>query len=195
MSADTIVPGYTDPQDLNRYSYVDNDPLRYTDPTGHMRVEDGPQSKGCSNPKYCQSGKPKPANELAKLRKDKNENKGGDGKSLARASKDVVQSGPQGCEVLDCVLSAVSFGASVATFGTPPIDAIAFGIDVVATGWSTLRTEDDFAQGKISNTRRLWLNATAAAGVLPAMIHPALGAIGAGASLLNLFITTTGIPN
>ena len=36
ISADTIVPGYANPQNLNRYSYVTNNPLRYTDPTGHM---------------------------------------------------------------------------------------------------------------------------------------------------------------
>ena len=35
LSADTIVPGYTNPQNLNRYSYVTNNPLRYIDPTGH----------------------------------------------------------------------------------------------------------------------------------------------------------------
>src|SRR5215207_3690305 len=41
MSADTIVPGYANPQNLNRYSYVTNNPLRYTDPTGHRCVENG----------------------------------------------------------------------------------------------------------------------------------------------------------
>ncbi len=35
LSADTIVPGYANPQNLNRYSYVLNNPLRYIDPTGH----------------------------------------------------------------------------------------------------------------------------------------------------------------
>jgi len=35
LSADTIVPGYANPQNLNRFSYVLNNPLRYTDPTGH----------------------------------------------------------------------------------------------------------------------------------------------------------------
>src|SRR6266545_4943921 len=39
LSADTIVPGYANPQNLNQYSYVLNNPLRYTDPTGHMLVE------------------------------------------------------------------------------------------------------------------------------------------------------------
>jgi hypothetical protein len=37
-----------------------------------MRVEDGPQSKGCSNPKYCQNGRPKSEEELKKLRNEKN---------------------------------------------------------------------------------------------------------------------------
>ncbi|NOT96522.1 MAG: RHS repeat-associated core domain-containing protein, partial [Nitrospira sp.] len=35
VSPDTIVPYPRDPQNLNRYSYVRNNPLRYTDPTGH----------------------------------------------------------------------------------------------------------------------------------------------------------------
>jgi len=39
VSADTMVPNVTNPQDLNRYSYVRNNPLRYTDPTGHFSKE------------------------------------------------------------------------------------------------------------------------------------------------------------
>ncbi|MEW6328422.1 MAG: toxin TcdB middle/N-terminal domain-containing protein [Thermodesulfobacteriota bacterium] len=35
ISADTIVPDYSNPQALNRYSYVLNNPLLYIDPTGH----------------------------------------------------------------------------------------------------------------------------------------------------------------
>ncbi len=35
ISADTIVPDPTDPQALNRYTYVLNNPLRYIDPTGN----------------------------------------------------------------------------------------------------------------------------------------------------------------
>ncbi len=35
LSADTIVPGYANPQRLNRYSYVLNNPIRYRDPSGH----------------------------------------------------------------------------------------------------------------------------------------------------------------
>ncbi len=36
LSADSIVPDPANPQALNRYSYVINNPLRYTDPTGHF---------------------------------------------------------------------------------------------------------------------------------------------------------------
>jgi RHS repeat-associated protein len=35
ISPDTVVPDPTDPQDLNRYTYAKNNPLRYNDPTGH----------------------------------------------------------------------------------------------------------------------------------------------------------------
>ena len=38
LSADTIVPSYANPQNLNRYGYVLNNPLRYIDPTGHDSV-------------------------------------------------------------------------------------------------------------------------------------------------------------
>jgi RHS repeat-associated protein len=36
IQPDTIVPYPDDPQTLNRYSYVNNNPLKYTDPTGHI---------------------------------------------------------------------------------------------------------------------------------------------------------------
>ena len=36
LSADTVVPGVENPQAFNRYSYVLNQPLKYTDPTGHF---------------------------------------------------------------------------------------------------------------------------------------------------------------
>lgn len=36
LSADSIVPNAANPQDFNRYSYVRNNPMRYTDPSGHV---------------------------------------------------------------------------------------------------------------------------------------------------------------
>jgi RHS repeat-associated protein len=36
ISPDTVVPDPSNPQALNRYSYCINNPLKYTDPTGHV---------------------------------------------------------------------------------------------------------------------------------------------------------------
>jgi len=36
IQPDSIVPNLYNPQDLNRYSYTRNNPVRYTDPTGHF---------------------------------------------------------------------------------------------------------------------------------------------------------------
>ena len=46
LSPDTIVPSYTNSQHLNRFAYVINNPLRYTDPTGHM--DEIPDDGGCA---------------------------------------------------------------------------------------------------------------------------------------------------
>ncbi|MCB8943972.1 MAG: hypothetical protein H6658_09475 [Ardenticatenaceae bacterium] len=50
LSADSIVPNFTNPQSLNRYSYVLNSPLRYTDPTGHWYDQGGGTGGGGD---YC----------------------------------------------------------------------------------------------------------------------------------------------
>jgi RHS repeat-associated protein len=62
LSADTIVPGYTDPQSLNRYSYVNNNPLRYTDPTGHVACGDG-EAHDCNGNKQDPDQNPHPPNQ------------------------------------------------------------------------------------------------------------------------------------
>ncbi|OGO23027.1 MAG: hypothetical protein A2144_11680 [Chloroflexi bacterium RBG_16_50_9] len=41
ISPDTIIPSPANPQSLNRYSYVYNNPLKYTDPSGHEVVIEG----------------------------------------------------------------------------------------------------------------------------------------------------------
>jgi len=46
ISADTIVPGAGNPQSLNRYAYVLNNPIRYNDPSGHVPAD-------CYGTDYC----------------------------------------------------------------------------------------------------------------------------------------------
>jgi len=41
ISADTLVPRPNDPQEFNRYTYAGNNPLLYTDPTGHFSFNIG----------------------------------------------------------------------------------------------------------------------------------------------------------
>jgi hypothetical protein len=65
LSADTIVPGYANPQNLNRYSYVANNPLRYTDPTGHKACDGAGANGDCD-----QSGIPGTLSEIKKALKD-----------------------------------------------------------------------------------------------------------------------------
>jgi RHS repeat-associated protein len=47
IQPDTIVPNPANPQDLNRFSYVRNNPLRYTDPTGHRACDDFDTAGSC----------------------------------------------------------------------------------------------------------------------------------------------------
>jgi RHS repeat-associated protein len=51
---DTVVPDPTDPLSLNRYSFVEGNPLRSTDPSGHAATT------GCQDPSTCPSGNPPP---------------------------------------------------------------------------------------------------------------------------------------
>jgi RHS repeat-associated protein len=48
---DSIIPDPYNPLDWNRYAYARYNPVRYSDPSGHMAVEDGDQ--GPCKVKYC----------------------------------------------------------------------------------------------------------------------------------------------
>lgn len=54
IQPDTIVPDPANPQDLNRYSYVSNNPLKYTDPTGHSYGSTN--SSACVVTNFCGGG-------------------------------------------------------------------------------------------------------------------------------------------
>jgi RHS repeat-associated protein len=61
LQPDSIVPEPGNPQALNRYSYVLNNPIRYNDPTGE-KWDDG--SKGGCTPKTCKGLKWSPSKDL-----------------------------------------------------------------------------------------------------------------------------------
>ncbi len=48
---DTIVPGPGSPQSWDRYAYVNNNPVRYSDPSGHYVFENDPEDT-----RYVQNG-------------------------------------------------------------------------------------------------------------------------------------------
>lgn len=52
ISPDDIVPDLNNPQSLNRYSYVNNDPINSTDPTGHKIACDDGYLGSCGDSGY-----------------------------------------------------------------------------------------------------------------------------------------------
>jgi hypothetical protein len=59
ISADTIVPGMYNPQNLNRYLYALGNPLKYIDPTGHETILCN-ESCETNNGNYRKRGNPVP---------------------------------------------------------------------------------------------------------------------------------------
>jgi RHS repeat-associated protein len=55
ISADSIVPGLGNPQNLNRFSYVLGNPIRYMDPSGHVCVENNGSANEAVTSGDCES--------------------------------------------------------------------------------------------------------------------------------------------
>lgn len=49
LSADTIVPNPSNPQSYNRYSYVNNNPIRFVDPSGRCLTESSDNGGECTH--------------------------------------------------------------------------------------------------------------------------------------------------
>jgi hypothetical protein len=58
-SPDTDVPASQGTQAWDRYAGMNNNPVRYNDPTGYMATQgEGGGPNTCTNPLYCLNGVP-----------------------------------------------------------------------------------------------------------------------------------------
>jgi hypothetical protein len=78
--ADSLVPGVGDPQALNRYAYGNNNPIRYSDPSGHLACDEAGNCVGSGGMVVPEKfGWPSPAHKASRPNKpiinDKDDNK------------------------------------------------------------------------------------------------------------------------
>ena len=183
------MPGFANPQNLNRYSYVGNSPLNYTDPTGHERLRDGPIDDDFSQSVFDEY-EPQLGND------DEEDDNLGSDKSVTSPTPSITlpltdPSGPQWCNWVDCALAFVSIltsGIITAVPEIPEVSGSAFVVDLVVTFVAYRRTNQDYEAGKISRFRQGFLNITGIVGVLPVPY------IGLGLSIINGMATATGYP-
>ena len=186
------MPGYANPQNLNRFSYVTNNPLRYTDPTGHKECDEVDAYGNCYS--YDDVDIPDPFDPP-----DPPDDNGGGGQSLPipylntdyyQLMTNGLYSGPVPqlayCGWIDCTLSAISILASVFTLH-PVTAGPALIVDAIVTVAAIVRTEIDYSQGEISNTRRWTLNGTGVLGFIPEHW-------GVAFSFINGLVTFSGAP-
>jgi hypothetical protein len=173
------VQSYANPQTLNRLTYVLNNPLRYTDPTGHVVACNENDGDVCDDMGTTPTGSSSSTGSNSSSKpKNPHEDDDADRPDLLD-----LPSSPFPCEWIDCVLAGVSLLASVfASFPVPEIAGPAVIIDVGATTWAGVRTGVDWYEGKIG-----WERGTALIGTGLIGLHPSF--IGIAFSYLNLIIT------
>jgi RHS repeat-associated protein len=208
---DTIVPNPYNSQDWDRYAFVRNNPVRYTDPSGHCingttgDVNMGESPAGTSG--ICSGTMPPAQTPTSSPTSSSTQTETNDSQSDTSLSQIFESWRDQAdtaftialppplfaCEWVDCILSGIGFAASVAdTFAIeiPAVSGPALIVDFVATVVSTGRTNDDRAAGKISKTRQYWLNGTSWVSLIPDPLFYS-GFVSSGA---NLVMTVTGFP-
>ena len=155
ISADTVGINYNNPQTLNRYSYCSNNPLKYTDPTGHDQViitnDDGTFTIMDGAGRYLDTATD--IDDLAiKMKKCEVKSRDVDLPLQPRAVqyfKDLAAADNTELIVLDSI-STVADIVATATILVPPISGIASVVSTVASGFGSLLTYLDWTKGRAS---------------------------------------------
>jgi hypothetical protein len=147
LSPDTIVPGAGNPQAFNRYSYTLNNPLRYTDPSGHMQEDDDYNCHGCTLPPPC--------NNCGGGGNEDDNNNGGGGSSVEDFFSDIayfadnVGAVTSDIEfiVVDTISVIVIVGGCSTGAGCLPALGYALAIDIGVSAFSPLGLVENVAGG------------------------------------------------
>ncbi len=120
------MPSPSNPQSLNRYSYVMNNPLRYNDPSGHRACGDG-EDADCNGHKQDPNKNPHPYTPKTKPHKESTSNK--PAVELLRNASTMLDAAAWSIDLFDVgvVVAGGIFGAGVGlpfTEGGPEVPVV-----------------------------------------------------------------------